>query len=766
LVTAIAKATASTARYSPAARIRRGLVVGLAAVVVALCATAAALAADFLQPGTSPEQSQAGPAGAAVGDVDNDGDPDLVVSALFSTVASTLLNNGAGDFTQVPIGSNAATIDAGLGNFDADSNLDLVLLYPQTPPAAGVLAMFKGNGNGTFTFVSFSALVFTGVRPTQLWVEDFNGDGTDDVAVVNSQNVPATTNGTVMIFLGNPANNDTFAQATPNFTITVQLGATDVVGANFDGGPRDLLVSNYQSNTVSLLSGLGTGNFTVTHIGTTVSPFYMDTGDLNGDGHTDVAATVRESSPTSVRTLFGDGAGGFPTQTTVTAATAATGTRPQQLVARNFDTDADIDLAIANGVPNTVSVLDNDGTGTFTIAPTSPETVTAAGTVPFGIVGADFDGDTFDDLAVTVVFTAPGQVAILLNQTEPSADLSVDKRDTGSDPVTAGDDITYTLVVTNAGPSPASNVHVTDTLPAGLTFESSPDGCTESGGTVDCNFGAVASGATETQTFVVATSAAAVPSVTNTASVDGDEADPDPSDNSDSETTTVNAPSGGGGQPAPVPPAPAPPVPAAPSPSDPDPADKSDAETTTVAQPVTCMGVRATRIGSAAPDLLVGTPGRDVIVGLVGNDVVRGLAGNDLICGGAGRDRVLGGPGKDLLLGGLGKDRLSGGRGNDTLHGGRGDDRHFGGEGRDLLLGRRGADLLFGGALRDRLHGGGGRDLLSGGAGDDALAGGAGRDRLLGGRGNDTLNGGIGRDTLNGGPGRNRLIPGPASTAP
>jgi len=49
-----ARATASTARFSVAATIRRRLVIGLAAVVVALCATAAALAADFLQQGTSP----------------------------------------------------------------------------------------------------------------------------------------------------------------------------------------------------------------------------------------------------------------------------------------------------------------------------------------------------------------------------------------------------------------------------------------------------------------------------------------------------------------------------------------------------------------------------------------------------------------------------------------------------------------------------------------------------------------------------------------
>jgi uncharacterized repeat protein (TIGR01451 family) len=719
---------ASIAVCSSASRGRRGVLVFLAAALVGLCVAPGALAADFLQPGTSPEPAQAGPAGAAVGDVDNDGDIDIVTSALFSTTASTLLNNGAGDFSEVPIASNAGTLDAGLGNFDADSNLDLVLLYPRTPPAAGLLAMFKGNGNGTFTFLSLSALVFTGVRPTQLWVEDFNGDGTDDVAVVNSQNAPTTTNGTVMVFLGNPANNDTFAQATPNFTMTVQFGATGIVGGNFNGGARDLVVSNYQSNSISLLSGLGTGNFMVTNIGTTVSSFYMDAGDLNGDGNTDVVATVRNSSPTSIRTMFGNGAGAFPTQITVTAATVATGTIPQQVVARNFDADADIDLAIANGVPNTVSVLDNDGTGTFTIAPTSPETGigTTAGTVPFGIVSADFDGSTFDDLAVTVVFTAPGQVSILLNQTEPVADLSIDKQDTGFDPVTVGEDITYSLVVTNGGPNDATNVHATDTLPAGLTFDSSPDGCTESGGVVDCDFGTVASGATETQTFVVNTDAAAAPSVTDTTSVDGDETDPDLSDNTDTETTTVNA-------------------------------------------SVTCRGRAATLIGTSAGDLLVGTPGNDVIVALGGEDVVLGGGGNDLICGGRGNDRLVGGLGNDGVFGGLGVDRLLGGRGGDLLNGGIGNDTLNGGRGNDRLVGRTGKDKLFGKQGKDRLNGGRGDDTLNGGAGRDRLVGGPGNDRLVGGVGNDELFGGPGLDlllggrgddTLNGGAGRDRLVGG------
>src|SRR4029079_16340997 len=50
-----------------------------------------------------------------------------------------------------------------------------------------------------------------------------------------------------------------------------------------------------------------------------------------------------------------------------------------------------------------------------------------------------------------------------------SADLSVTKVDT-PDPVNAGNQITYTVTVTNAGPSNAASVTLSDVLPAGTTF--------------------------------------------------------------------------------------------------------------------------------------------------------------------------------------------------------------------------------------------------------------------------------------------------------
>jgi len=69
------------------------------------------------------------------------------------------------------------------------------------------------------------------------------------------------------------------------------------------------------------------------------------------------------------------------------------------------------------------------------------------------------------------------------------ADLTIRKTD-NPDPVSVGQPLTYTLTITNLGPSTATNVIVTDTLPASVTFGSvSGASCSVSGQIVTCNLG-------------------------------------------------------------------------------------------------------------------------------------------------------------------------------------------------------------------------------------------------------------------------------------
>ena len=122
------------------------------------------------------------------------------------------------------------------------------------------------------------------------------------------------------------------------------------------------------------------------------------------------------------------------------------------------------------------------------------------------------------------------------------ADLSISKSD-APDPVLAGNQLVYTITVSNAGPSDAQNVSVSDTLPAGLSNVVT-SGCGEDpNGGSSCSLGTIAAGgsAMYTITVDVDSDVAHGTVLSNSASVSSDTTDPVTGNNSTTEQTTVNA---------------------------------------------------------------------------------------------------------------------------------------------------------------------------------------------------------------------------------
>ena len=125
-----------------------------------------------------------------------------------------------------------------------------------------------------------------------------------------------------------------------------------------------------------------------------------------------------------------------------------------------------------------------------------------------------------------------------------AADLSLSKAD-APDPVLVGNALTYTLVVVNGGPSDASGVWISDTLPLSVTFNAaaSDSRCVEStSGTLSCNIGTLTDGSRVTVTVVVTVAASAPHSavLTNTATAHASESDPNGGNDRATTTTTVH----------------------------------------------------------------------------------------------------------------------------------------------------------------------------------------------------------------------------------
>lgn len=98
-------------------------------------------------------------------------------------------------------------------------------------------------------------------------------------------------------------------------------------------------------------------------------------------------------------------------------------------------------------------------------------------------------------------------------------------------PVVPGEDITYTLVASNAGPHAALQTVVTDQLPTALEFVSASDGCVNAGGTLTCAIGTLAAGASHEITVTMKAPSSLADCPRNTATIASLTADTDPTNN-------------------------------------------------------------------------------------------------------------------------------------------------------------------------------------------------------------------------------------------
>jgi hypothetical protein len=284
------------------------------------------------------------PTGGAIADFNRDAIPDVVTADYRGDSVSVLLGAGQGalgakaTYPTVPQGE---TSNLAVGDLDGDGNLDVVASNPK----ASSVSRFMGRPGGALAPAIDEPIGVRGAsEPYSVAIGDYNRDGRLDVAVA------VDVNAVVAVKLGN-------GDGTLQPEVTYPLGGAGsfiLITRDMDlDGNLDLVCANRGSNNVSVLLGRGDGTFRrrlLSSTGPDTGPYSVAVADFNLDGVPDVATAAFRKSSVSVLIGIGDGRFEPPIDS------GPTGVITYGVVAADFNGDGKPDLATANANTNDVTV--------------------------------------------------------------------------------------------------------------------------------------------------------------------------------------------------------------------------------------------------------------------------------------------------------------------------------------------------------------------------------------------------------------------------
>jgi uncharacterized repeat protein (TIGR01451 family) len=390
------------------------------------------------------------------------------------TIANTATVSGGG--TDPVPGNNSAT-DTDTVTGSADIGVTKTVNNATPPVSTNVTYTVTATNNGP---ANATGVVVTDVLPT----------GLTFVSATPSQGTYTSATGAWAV--GNLAN---AASATLGITATVTRAEAIVNQATRTGGNETDPNRANNTGTVSI-NGATLADVQVQETADNLTP-------TNGQNVTFTVTAHNAGPGNATGVVITDN---LPAGLTFVSATASQGA-----------------YANATGVW-TVGAINNGATATLTVVMTVTSTLPTTRVVnktaqvePDIEVSNDSDSVTLNDAG--------------------SADLALSMV-ASQEPVSIGTTFTYTIVAANHGPATATNVTVTDTLPAGLTFvsvQATQGSCTGTT-SITCPLGTLADGASASIALVVTKTVGG--SVSNSASVTATEADPYMVNNTNGETTT------------------------------------------------------------------------------------------------------------------------------------------------------------------------------------------------------------------------------------
>jgi hypothetical protein len=351
------------------------------------------------------------PAAVALGDVNGDGKPDILTANAAGNSVSVLLGDGRGGFREAP----GSPVDAGpnphwvaLGDFNGDTRLDVAV----TEHDSTGVRVYLGDGKGGFSAAPGSPFVALSGKAHNhgLTATDVNRDGKLDLLTSNQDDL------SVSVLLGNGRGGFSAAPGSP-FRVAGTPYPHAVGDVNGDSLP-DIVAPNVSQrmpglpmrdgSTLSILLGDGKGGFRPApgkEVAVASRPFFVAMADVNGDAHADLLVTHDDVRFFTV--LLSDGKGGFRPAPGSPVNYGALGWK---IVPADLDGDGRTDVVIAGGRGGVVALL-GDGTGQFTPAPGSPF---AAGKEAWAVAVGDLNGDGKPD--VVAAHGPANRVTVLLGR--------------------------------------------------------------------------------------------------------------------------------------------------------------------------------------------------------------------------------------------------------------------------------------------------------------------------------------------------------------
>jgi hypothetical protein len=371
----------------------------------------------------------------------NQPDPDCYHYGGSGTI-SILLGRGDGTFLNkstlcvseaVGEGFVVATPPIVVGDFNNDGNADLLVTFSMSPGAGGEI--FLGNGDGTFTPgqliwadpTNFADILFPSIAV------DTNRDGNLDLAIPFRDDDGFDNVG---VLLGN--GDGTFGAPSPllNCSTSNCLESQAVVAGDFNrDGILDLASISSFGSADHVIIFLGKGDGTFTPVAqqpsvTLVHPVFLTTGDFDGDGILDLA--IADAGSTALTVLHGNGDGTFAQ----VSGEPALPQPPSFVTTADLNGDGKLDLVFSSAA-NTISIFLGNGDGTF-----HDGLIEAVDFAPYGVAVGDFNGNGRLDLAVTN--SSDNAVSILL-QTPSRSGVAITLASL-LNPIALNQPVTYTAV--------------------------------------------------------------------------------------------------------------------------------------------------------------------------------------------------------------------------------------------------------------------------------------------------------------------------------